>query len=367
MRTFGVEEELLLVGGPSLDPLPAGESVSGLHAEAASSGHRVTMELQQEQIEVISPPQTTLTGQLEAIRAGRALADEAAGRAGGRVVAVATVPGGFIPHLVPEARYQRIGRDFGVTALEHLTNGFHVHVGVASREEAVAVLDRIRIWFPALLALSANSPFWQGVDTGYASYRHRVMSRWPISGPTDVFGSAEAYDRHRARLLDTGVLLDVGMIYYDARPSDHYSTLEVRIADVCLDQATAAAIAALTRALVEAAVRDSHRPAPEISASLLRAWTWMASRSGVGGRLVDPSTGTPAPARDVVSRLVDVVRPVLADYGDEGPVETIVSRILCRGTGAERQREAFAGRQEIRDVVAAALEATHRSSPLPSG
>ena len=80
--------------------------------------------------------------------------------------------------------------------------------------------DRIRIWLPPILALSANSPFWLGVDTGYASYRHRVMSRWPVSGPTEVFGSAAAYDRHRDRLLGTEVPLDVGMFYYDARPSE---------------------------------------------------------------------------------------------------------------------------------------------------
>jgi glutamate---cysteine ligase / carboxylate-amine ligase len=366
MRTFGVEEELLLVGALTLEPLSAGSSVAGLQAEDASSGHRVTMELQQEQIEVIGPPQTTLAGQLEAIRVGRALAEQAAGRAGGRVVALATAPGGVDLHIAPEARYQRIGREFGPTALENLTNGFHVHVGVDSRQEAVAALDRIRIWLPPLLALSANSPFWQGLDTGYASYRHRVISRWPVTGPTEVFGSAAAYDRHRDRLLESEVPLDAGMFYYDARPSERFPTLEVRVADVCPDPAVAAVIAALIRALVESAVREPLRPVPDVPASVLRVWTWMASRSGTGGRLVDPTTGTPAPAGDVVNRLLDVVRPVLADYGEEGPVEAVVARILRRGTGAHLQRDAFAARQDMRDVVVAALEATHSAPALPS-
>ena len=365
MRTFGVEEELLLVAVPSLEPLPAGETVAGPQSEEAPSGHRVTMELQREQIEVDSPPQTTLTGQLAAIRTGRALAEQAAGRAGGRVAALATAPGGTSLHLAPKARYQRIGREFGVTALENLTNGFHVHVGVASRDEAVDALDRIRIWLPPLLALSANSPYWQGVDTGYASYRHRVMSRWPVSGPPEVFGSAAGYDRHRDRLLGTEVPLDAGMIYYDARPSERYSTLEVRIADVCPDQAVAAVIAALVRALVEAAIREQRRPAPEVPASVLRLWTWRASRSGVAGPLIDPVTGTPAPAADVISRLLDAVRRVLVDYGEEGPVEAVVAQILRQGTGSHLQREAFAARQDIRDVVTVALEATHDVPRLP--
>jgi glutamate---cysteine ligase / carboxylate-amine ligase len=366
MRTFGVEEELLLVAIPSLEPLPAGEAVAGSQSEETSSGHRVTMELQREQIEVDSPPQTTLTGQLAAIRTGRALAERAARRAGGRVAALATAPGGTGPHLTPKARYQRIGREFGVMALENLTNGFHVHVGVDSREEAVAALDRIRVWLPPLLALSANSPFWQGVDTGYASYRHRVMSRWPVSGPTEVFGSAAAYDRHRDLLLGTEVPLDAGMFYYDARPSERYPTLEVRIADVCPDQAVAAVIAALVRALVEAAVREQRRPAPEVPASVLRLWTWRASRSGVTGRLIDPASGTPAPAADVVSRLLDVVRPVLVDYGEEDPVEAVVAQVLRQGTGSHLQREAFAARGDVRDVIAAALEATDGVPTLPS-
>ncbi|MCY1158829.1 MAG: YbdK family carboxylate-amine ligase [Citricoccus sp.] len=366
MRTFGVEEELLLVAVPSLEPLPAGEAVAGPQSGETSSGHRVTVELQQEQIEVDNPPQTTLTGQFAAIRAGRALAEEAAGRAGGRVAALATAPGGTSLHLTPKARYERIGREFGVMALENLTNGFHVHVGVSSRDEAVTALDRIRIWLPPLLALSANSPYWQGVDTGYASYRHRVMSRWPVSGPPEVFGSAAGYDRHRDRLLGTQVPLDAGMIYYDARPSERYPTLEVRIADVCTDQAVAAVIAALVRALVETAVRESRRPPAEVPASELGVWTWLASRSGVAGRLIDPATGTPAPAADVLGRLLDAVRPVLVDYGEEGPVETVVAQVLRQGTGADLQRQAFAAHQDIRNVVAVALEATHCAPSLPS-
>lgn len=356
---------MLLVEATTLEPLPAGQQATELE-QPRPGGPQVTVELQQEQLEVISPPQTTLAGQLAAIHIGRSVAEQAAARVGGRVVALPTAPGWVVPHLVPGPRYRRIDEQFGLTAAEQLTNGFHIHVGVASRGEAVTVLDRIRIWLPALLALSVSSPFWHGVDTGYASYRYQVLSRWPTAGPTEVFGSAAGYDRHRTRLLDTGVPVDVGMLYYDARLSEHHPTVEIRIADVCADPADAAVIAALARALVETAARQGRRQAPDVPAAQLRAWSWLASRSGVEGRLIDLSTGTPAPAGDVMAGLLEYLRPVLSDYGEEHSVETVVVGVLRRGTGSRHQRQAYATGQQIRDVVAAALDATHRSCTLPS-
>ncbi|MGQ1840124.1 glutamate--cysteine ligase 2 [Kocuria turfanensis] len=363
MRTFGVEEELLLVDGETLEPLPAGEWAATLHEQGADSGHEVTAELQQEQIEVVSPPQTTLAGQLAAIRAGRALADAAAARVGGRVVALPTAPQETTPHLVPAPRYRRIREQFGLTAAEQLTCGFHVHVGVESRQEGVAVLDRIRPWLPTLLALSTNSPFWGGLDTGYASYRYQAWSRWPTAGPTDAFGSPGGYDRHRAALLGTGVPVDAAMLYFDARLSEHHPTVEVRVADVCLHPERAAVIAALTRALVETASRAwlAGAPAPEVPASLLRVWSWQASRTGVEGQLIDPATGTPAPAGDVIAGLLATLRPVLSASEEEDTVEAVLTDILRRGTGARHQREAYAARHDLRDVVAAAVDATHRA------
>lgn len=368
VRTYGVEEELLLVDGETLDPLPAGDWAVSLRAQDTGSGHEVTAELQQEQIEVASPPQTTLAGQLRAILTGRALADEAADRVGGRVAALPTAPGPVDPHRVPGRRYRRIEEQFALTATEQLTCGFHVHVAVDSRDEGVAVLDRIRGWLPVLLALSANSPFWRGTDTGYASYRYQAWSRWPTAGPTDVFGSAAAYDRHCQDLLATGVPLDEDMLYFDARLSEHHPTLEVRVADVCLDAEHAAVLATLVRALVETAARawraGDEFPAP--SASLLRAWTWQASRSGVEGQLIDPVIGTPAPAGDVVTRLLQTVRPVLAEYEEEAAVETVLGNILRDGTGARLQREARRRRRDARDVVQQAVEITHRTVEAPS-
>src|SRR5690606_5505141 len=163
----------------------------------------------------------------------------------------ATSPAAAASHFTSSARFAMIADRFGMTAKEQLTNGFHVHVEVSSICEAVAALDQIRVWLPTLLALSANSPFWQGADTGFASYRYQAWSRWPTSGPTEFFGADTGYLNYRQSLLDTMVPLDQAMIYSDARICEHQSTLEVRIADVCLEAEHAAVLAAIIRALVE--------------------------------------------------------------------------------------------------------------------
>ena len=177
------------------------------------------------------------------------------GRAGARVAALATSPVPVVPQLVREGRYLAMARAFGLTADEQLTCGCHVHVGISSAEEGVAVLDRIRPWLAVLLALSANSPFWQGRDSAYASFRYQAWSRWPTAGPTDAFGSAEAYQQTVQKMVRTGTLLDTGMLYFDARLSEHFPTLEIRISDVCLYADDAVLIAALARGLVETEAR----------------------------------------------------------------------------------------------------------------
>lgn len=365
-RTFGVEEELLLVDAETLEPAAAGVDAVRAHAAGAhpapASAHQVTTELQQEQIEVVGPPLKGLAEQIAAIRTGRALADAAARAVGARAVALAAPVTAGAPHLVPAPRFRWLRERFGMVADEQLTCGLHVHVRVGSREEGVAVLDRIRVWLPVLLALSGNSPFWFGRETGFSSFRYQAWVRWPTAGPDEVFGSVEEHDRHREDLLRSGVPLDLGMLYFDARLSVRYPTVEVRITDVCLDAEHAGVLAALSRALVETAARQwrAGLPAPPASAAQLRAWSWQASRYGVEGPLISPATGAPAPARDVVAELLAVVHPVLAEWGETEQVESVLTGVLRDGSGARRQRASFAPRQDPLDVVRSALEGTHR-------
>ena len=263
--------------------------------EAAES---LDFELQLQQLETNSRPSRDL-GELgrELRRRCRALAGAVASRAGARVAALATSPVHVEPQLVRKGRYLEMARAFGLTAYEQLTCGCHVHVSISSPDEGVAVLDRIRPWLPVLLAFSANSPFWQGRDSAYASFRYQAWSRWPTAGPTDTFRTAEAYQQTVQQMVSTGTLLDTGMVYFDARLSEHYPTVEIRISDVCLYADDAALIAALARALVETEARRwrAGGATPRQRIELLRLAAWRASRSGLDDVLVSPSTGRPGP------------------------------------------------------------------------
>ncbi|GAA4283890.1 glutamate--cysteine ligase [Brevibacterium daeguense] len=366
MRTFGVEEEFLIVDPVTRQLIPVGRAAveernrTLTHAPTLVD-HQLTVELQQEQIETICPPQETFEGQLRAIRLGRRMADEAVSRFGGRVVALSTSPVPATPHPDTAARSEEIVRSFQLLAREQMTCGLHTHVRIEDRDEGVVVLDRIRRWLPVILALSANSPYWLGQDTGFSSYRRQVFGRWPTTGPTELYGSADAYAAHRQSLLDSGVALDPGMLYFDARLSENHPTVEIRIADMCLQPEHAAGIATTIRALVETAVREHQRGEPlmGLGTTLLQAWSWQAARVGIRGPLIDPASGRPRPAAEVVDRLLVHLRPVLDETGDRAVVEAVVADILRSGNGAARQRGAYAVRGEMADVVESAIALTH--------
>ena len=178
------------------------------------------------------------------------------------VVAVATSPFKVRPTATENERYARMIEMFGIIARQQLTCGQHIHVSINSPDEGVAALDRIRGWLPLLTAISANSPYWQGQDTGYASYRSIAWGQWPTAGPTETFGNVTGYHQAIKGLLETGAAMDDGMIYFDARLSASYPTLEIRVPDVCTDVGDSALIAALARGLVDtAATRLGARPA----------------------------------------------------------------------------------------------------------
>lgn len=363
MRTVGVEEELLLVDRVSGRALPAAHQVldrAGTEGATQDAVGLLDKELQQQQVETHTAPHTELDRLGEDLRTGRRTAIAAAGRAGAQVAALATCPLPVVPRAMDTLRYRTMVERFGLTARENLTCGCHVHVSVASHEEAVGVLDRIRSWLPVLIALSANSPFWQGRDTSYASFRIQAQARWPSAGPTEIFGSAQAYDSRIAALLASETLLDAGMFYFDARASHHHPTVEIRVADVCQDVADAVVAAGLCRALVTTAAQEwgaGEAPAP-IPVDLLRMADWQASRAGIGGRLLDPRTGRPRPAGQVVATLVEHVRPALRACGDEAVVEAGVELVLTRGNGADRQRAVLERTGRLAAVVADAVRVT---------
>lgn len=361
MRTLGIEEELLVVDAETGQPRSVAARVLDRAEELAATGESsdgpggtVGGELQRQQVETDTSPHTSLADLEEDLRRWRDVAIKAARPEGTSILAVGTSPVAVTPQIVPDSRYAEMHERFGLTAAEQLSCGCHVHVSVDSEDEAIAALNRIRVWLPTLLALSANSPFWQGSDTHYASYRSQVIGRWPISGPPELFDSGAEYRGWVDELVGCQVLLDAGMVYIDARPSEHYPTLEIRVADVCLDVRDTVLIGALARALVDTAVEDWKRgtePA-KVPVTMLRLATWQAAREGLTGSLLDPVTHRPRPAYDVLADLLTHVGPALRANGDEELVRDRVERLRERGNGAVRQRRVLEKTGQMIDVIA---------------
>ncbi|ACQ78535.1 glutamate--cysteine ligase GCS2 [Beutenbergia cavernae DSM 12333] len=364
MRTVGVEEEYILAG-PDGRPVARAAAVltndavaTFAHPEAAPGD--LDEEFFQQQIEIGTPICSTLAEVSDALRACRARADAAAAHVRAGIVALGTSPFESETRTTRGERYEQIAELLEQPARESPMSGCHVHVGIADDDEGVAVIDRIQRWLPVLLAMSANSPFWNGEDTGYSSYRSQVWYRWPSAGPVAPFGSAAAYHEAVAALLRTGAILDPGMVYFDARLSHRYPTVEVRVADVCLDVNDAVLLAVLVRALVETTAREARDgvPAPAGRAELLRLAAWRAARTGLTERIVSPVSGTPEPAHDVVQELFAYLGRALADSGDLATATTLWHRLRERGTGSEQQRRWYAESGDFGDVVARARERT---------
>jgi carboxylate-amine ligase len=301
-----------------------------------------TKELHQSTVESNSGVHATLAGLYADLTRTRRRLDAAASSLGLAVVAAGTAP--LAPaasgHPTAGARYLHMVDEYRQVADEQLICGAQIHVDIPDRETAVGVMCAVSPWLPVLLALSASSPFWQGADTGYASWRTLLWQRWPTAGPVGCFPSAAAYDAAVDDLVRTGVISDPGMIYYDIRPSAHLRTLELRICDACPRAETVVLVAGLFRALVTEAIelRASGAAVCDGRHEWLRGASWRAARSGLEGALVDPRTHREAPAADVVRGLLARLRPALEAHGDWQTVRDLTEAALADGSAAERMR-----------------------------
>ncbi|MGW7265162.1 carboxylate-amine ligase [Streptomyces sp. NPDC054842] len=303
-----------------------------------------TTELKQSVVETNSGVHGSLDDLHADLLGSRRQLDTAASAQGLAVVAAGTVPlvrrTSAVP-ATPGVRYRHMVDEYRAVADEQLICGAQVHVDVPDRDTAVRVMCEVSPWLPPLLALSASSPFWQGADTGYASWRTMLWQRWPTAGPVGCFADAAAYDSAVNDLINTGVISDAGMIYYDVRPSAHQQTLELRICDACPRAQTVVLIAGLFRALVTQARErlESRGTACDGRHEWLRAATWRAARSGLEDGLIDPATRREAPAAHVIHTLLQRVRPHLEAHGDWDTVHTLTQEALAEGTAAHRMRQ----------------------------
>lgn len=366
MRTVGVEEELLLVDPETGDPRALSAAVLARAERDPADSDVFEKELHGQMLEFATHPQSSLAELEKEIVRCRADAARHAASTGAAVAALATSPLPVSPQVSTSERYQWMVDRYGLPTQEQMVCGCHVHVSVESDEEGVAVLDRIRNWLPVLTALSANSPFWQGKETGYRSYRRQVWERWPSAGSTEPFGTPEEYHRRTDAMVATGAILDRHMAYYDARLSDRYPTVEIRVSDVCLDADTPVLIAALARGLVDTAAaqwRAGVESAASASVSLLKLAAWQASSSGLEGDLLHPLTFRPAPAREVVTALLEHIDDSLRANGDRDLAHRTVERLFAEGNGARVQYEVWEKTGSLRDVVLEAVRRTAAGTP----
>jgi YbdK family carboxylate-amine ligase len=355
--TVGVEEEYHLVDaetGALADVPEVVATAKDLLGDDAQS------EISTSQLEVATPVCASLgevRAQLQRLRRG---AGEAARAHGCRLLACGTHPSGswLEQRLTEGARYSEVHDRLGLLALQQLIAGCHVHVSVPDLDLAVPVLDRLRPDLHVLLAVSASSPFWESVDTGYASYRTQWFNRFPVTGTAQLLGDRATYEALVADLVRTGLVRDASHLYWDARASVRFPTVEVRIADTTplLDDVVlqAALVRSLVRVAADEALRDVPYPRPR--SELVRAARWRAAKDGVEGRLVDLRQGELVDGATLLRSVLHRLRPDLQELGDWDEAVALTEQLLARGTSAARQRAVLGRAGTLPHVVHAIVD-----------
>jgi carboxylate-amine ligase len=356
-ETFGVEEEYHLVT-PGTFELASRPALSD-RVLAAPEGTHLKPEMLTSQLEAATDVLTSLDELPAALAGMRAEAAAAAGEVDAVLLATSTHPFAALGEIdvMPRPRYDVLIDRFGAVVHQLNLCGCHVHVSVPDLDTAVVVMTASRPYLPLLAALTASSPYHEGVDTGYDSFRLAQLALWPQGGPPPELGSGDEYDAAVGRLIELGLVDDASAVLWEVRPSARYPTVEFRIADMCPDVNDALLYAALVRSLSRTlAVRGT--PAARISDTDLRAARWQASRYGLSGRLWSPAQGRPVAAADAVGHLMSELRPDLEEYGEWDLVSALMARLLASGNSATRQRRSLGMGTDVRAVAAAAVRLT---------
>ncbi|NHC47005.1 carboxylate-amine ligase [Motilibacter aurantiacus] len=355
--TIGVEEEYHVVDGETLALRDSAELSAA--AMQGRMGPRIQAEISTAQLETATPVCHSAGELRSQLAVARRQAAAAAATVGGALLVASTHPSATWEQqrLTARPRYIELFEKWGVLALQQLITGCHVHVAVPSLDTAVAVMDRARPYLPTVLAMTGSSPFFEGTDTGYDSYRTQWFARWPITGPTEPLGSGDEYLRLVEDMRRTGVIGDSSYLYWDVRPSARYPTLEFRVGDVCTEIDDVVLHATLLRSLtrVLAAQADRGVAPADVRAELLRAARWRAARYGLSDALFDPVAGELVPAAAAVDRLLAFLRPDLEDAGEWDEAAALAAQLLTRGTSAHRQRSVLQRTGDLRAVAASVV------------
>jgi len=279
---------------------------------------------------------------------------ELAARSGLKIASVGTHPfSHWRDQLITQGeRYHEIVKDMQQLARANLIFGLHVHVGIPDRDVAIHVMNQARYFLPHIYALSVNSPFWVGQDTGLKGYRLKVFERFPRTGIPDAFESLSEYEDYCKLLVKTGCVDNAKKIWWDIRLHPFFDTLEVRVCDAQSRVDDTLAIAAL----IQAVIAKLHKLLRQnitfrvYRRRLLDENRWRASRYGIDGKLIDFGKETEVETRSLLNELLEFVATEVNEFGAQNEMAHI-ERIMREGTGADRQLAAYERTRNIKAVV----------------
>jgi carboxylate-amine ligase len=258
--------------------------------------------------------------------------------------------------VTDQERYKNVLRTLRWIAQREVIFGQHVHVAVPGPEEAIIAHNRLAEQTPILLALSANSPFWQGFDTGLESSRVNIFENFPRAGLPPAFPDYEAFERYVDLMVESGAMEDYTFCWWDVRPHPNIGTIELRVLDSQTSLKNTLALTALTQCLV-AQVLEEVGPHEPYNMHLVVENKFRAARYGMDARFYDVREKITVPARNLARNLVERLQPHAQDLGCESELEGVLE-IVEGGTGSQRQREIYKESGNFLDVVAFLIEGT---------
>jgi len=278
-----------------------------------------------------------------------------------RVASVATHPFSDwrTQEIHPDPRYKNIVEDMQLVARANLIFGLHVHIGIEDRETAIHMMNHARYFLPHILALSTNSPFWLGMNTGLKSYRCKVFDKFPRTNIPDYFPSWGEYENFIKLLIKTNCIDNAKKIWWDIRPHPFFNTIEFRVCDIPMRADESIALAALIQATVAKLYKlySANQGFRLYRRALIMENKWRASRYGLDGKLIDFGKQKEVPARDLVHEYLDFVDDVVDELDSREEIEYI-HKILETGSGADRQLRLFAETGDLKKVVDYIIEET---------
>jgi carboxylate-amine ligase len=278
-----------------------------------------------------------------------------------RLASVATHPFADwrVQEIYPDDRYKHIVEDLQLVARANLIFGLHVHVGIEDRETAIQMMNHARYFVPHMLALSTNSPFWLGMNTGLKSYRCKVFDKFPRTNIPDYFPSWGEYENFIKLLIKTNCIDNAKKIWWDIRPHPFFNTIEFRVCDIPMRLDETIAMAALIQATVAKLYKlhSANQGFRLYRRALLMENKWRAARYGLDGMMIDFGKQKEVPARDLVREYLDFVDDVV-DELDSREELNYIHEILERGSGADRQLRVFQETGDLKKVVDYIIEET---------